>query len=591
MSATAAADGEVRSLSGRLWRFPEAPPEYACAIAQRHGLPEVVGRVLAARGVALEEVPRFVAPRIRDWLPDPSHLHDLDRACARLAAAIEARERVGLIGDYDVDGASATALLGRYLRRCGCPLEIRIPDRLHHGYGPHPGLLDELAATGVRLVVVLDAGTTAFDELEHARRLGLEVLVIDHHEAEERLPPACAVVNPGRRDQQSPLGDLAAVGVTFVLLVGLNRLLRARGFFAAREEPDLLRELDLVALGTVCDVVPLKGLNRAFVAQGLKVAAEGRSVGLRALAAAAGIARIERAWQLGFLLGPRLNAGGRLGRSDLAVRLLLAAEEEEARAFAQELDALNRERQQLEQRTLERALRLLEPQLAENEPVLLAAAGGWHPGVIGIVAGRLLERFGRPVFIGAILDGRVRGSARAPEPFDAGRVVLDARRSGLLEAGGGHPAAAGFALRVERLQEFHAFLRSRGAATFGSAGPPPPVLVIDGDLSVRGVQRELARAVRAMAPFGTGNPEPRFRLLDAVPIEARRVGENHIACLLAGADGARVRGIAFRAAGTPWGEALLAGRTRLWLAGRLKLDCWQGEERVSFQIEDVAAPR
>ncbi len=588
--ATAVEPAPILSLSGRRWLWREADPAKVLAIAQRHGLAEILARILAARGVDTEAVPAFLRPRLRDWLPDPSHLLDLDRAVARLVEAVRRREPVGILGDYDVDGATAAALLGRYLRHLGCPIELRIPDRIRHGYGPHPELLRELASKDVRLVVTVDAGTTAFAPLAAARESGQEVIVIDHHSAEEELPPALAVVNPNRRDQRSPLRALAAVGVTFVLLVALNRALREEGMWRRREEPDLLGHLDLVALGTVCDVVPLEGLNRAFVAQGLKVAGRTRLPGLRALAARAGIETISAGWHLGFALGPRLNAGGRIGRSDLAARLLLAEGPEEAEPLAEELDRLNRRRQQLEQQVLEAALRQVEPQLAAGRTLLLARGRGWHPGVVGIVAGRLLERFGRPVFVLGEDDGVLRGSARSVPGFDVGEAVILARREGLLEAGGGHPLAAGVTLEADRWSAFERFLSARAEAGFAIGKPEPPPLRLDGMLAVSAIEPGLAKSLQRIAPYGPGNAEPRFCIADAVPVEARPVGERHVSCWLAGSDGRRVRAIAFRALDGPVGERLLAGRTRLWVAGKLRHEVWQGVERAGFEIEDVALP-
>lgn len=578
----------ARTASGRPWLWRDADERGALVIAQRHGLPEVVARLLAGRGVGPAEVARFLEPRVRDWLPDPSHLLDLDRAVERLAAAVTEREPVGIVTDYDVDGASAAALVALVLRGLGVPCRVLVPDRMEHGYGPHPELLARLAADGIRLVLVLDSGTTAFEPLRLAREQGLEVVVVDHHSDSGRLPPALAVVNPNRHDQTSPVGHLAAVGVTFLLLVGLLRELRARG----REEglPDLLAHLDLVALGTVCDVVPLEGLNRAFVGQGLKVAARGRHPGLAALAGAAGLTAIDDAWHFGFALGPRLNAGGRLGRSGLAVALLTETDPARAAALAAELDRLNRERQQLEQQVLGEAERLVAPQLAAGAPLLFACGRGWHPGVVGIVAGRLLERYGLPVFVLAAEGEVARGSARSVPGLDIGRIVLEARARGILREGGGHPLAAGATVALDRLAEFEAFLveRAAAAADSGTTGPQP--LVLDGSLGVTAAEPRLAAEVARLGPFGAGNPEPRFALLDAVPVEARVVGRDHVACLLLGAQGRRVRGIAFRAAGTRLRERLLAGRTRLWLAGRLARDDWRGEARVSFRIEDAAVP-
>lgn len=575
-----------RTASGRPWIWRDADEAGALGIAQRHGLPELVARLLAVRGVRSSEVERFLEPRLRDWLPDPSHLLDLDRAVERLADAVARREPVGIVTDYDVDGATSAALLVEVLRGLAVPTRVLVPDRLEHGYGPHPELLARLAAEGIRLVLVLDAGTTAHAALTEARERGLDVVVVDHHAGDERLPPAFAVVNPNRRDQRSPAGHLAAVGVTFLLLVGLLRALRASGH--AGGPADLLRHLDLVALGTVCDVVPLEGLNRAFVAQGLRIAARGERPGLRALARVAGIETVRDAWQFGFALGPRLNAGGRLGRSDLAVGLLTETDADRAAALAAELDRLNRERQRIEQRVLAEAERRIEPQLAAGAPLLFACGPGWHPGVVGIVAGRLLERHGLPVFVLGSDGGLARGSARSVPGLDIGRLVLEARARGLVREGGGHPLAAGATVEVDRLRAFGAFLRE----AVGRAAEPPRAapLVLDGSIGVAAAAPALADEIARLGPFGAGNPEPRLALLDAVPVEARRVGRDHVSCLLVGAQGRRVRGVAFRAADSRLGERLLAGRTRLWLAGRLARDDWRGEARVSFRIEDAASP-
>jgi single-stranded-DNA-specific exonuclease len=446
--------GEVvveRSLTDRCWRLVPEQPEIARQIAQLHDLPEIVARVLAVRGIAPAAAMRFLEPRLRDWLPDPSHLLDLDRAVDRLMAAIRAAEPIGLIGDYDVDGATSTALVRRYLEAVGARVEVRIPDRLADGYGPNVAAFASLEAAGCRLVLCLDSGTTAFAPLAAARGMGLDVVVVDHHSAEPSLPVAAAVINPNRQDQTSPLGDLAAVGVSFVLLVALNRALRAAGHFAAVAEPDLFADLDLVALGTVCDVVPLSGLNRAFVVQGLKVARSGGNLGLMALAARAEIEVIDNARKLGFVLGPRLNAGGRLGQSGLGAELLAAADPARAREIALRLHELNAERQALEQGTLAAAIAAVEPQARDDEPVLVAAGQGWHQGVVGIVAARLVERFARPALVIGLAGKIGKGSGRSRPGYDLGAAVIAARQAGLLEAGGGHPMAAGLTVEAGRI--------------------------------------------------------------------------------------------------------------------------------------------
>lgn len=579
-----------RSVLGRAWRLRPCDPATALAISQRHGLPELVGRVLAGRGIGPGEAEAFLSPRLRDWLPDPSHLLDLDRAAARIAQAVIAGERIGLVGDYDVDGATATALVARYLEELGVEAAFEIPDRLRDGYGPNARVLDELAAKGCRLILTLDTGTTAFDPLERAQGQGLQVIVIDHHAAEERLPSALAVVNPNRVDQTSQIKHLAAVGVAFIVLVAVSRDLRAAGFFASRPEPPLLQRLDLVALGTVCDVVPLTGLNRAFVHQGLKVARGTDLPGLTALARSAGLAAITDARQLGYVLGPRINAGGRIGRSDLGARLLTSGADIEAAALAGELHALNAERQAAERTLLEAALRAVEPQLEAGLPVLLAAGAGWHPGIVGIVASRLVERHHRPALVLGIADGVAKGSARSIQGFDLGAAVIAARQHGLLEQGGGHGMAAGMTLAEAALPPFHRFLLDRFVAEVGQGVPEPEPLALDGALSVAAARPDLAAQIELMAPYGPGNAEPRFCLVDAQVMQARVVGEAHVSCVLGSAAGGRLRGIAFRSAGSPLGRVLLEGGPIVRLAGRIKLESWQGREQAAFEIED-AAPR
>lgn len=579
-----------RSVCGRRWRARACDEGAALAICQRLALPEIVGRVLAGRGLTADTAPAFLAPRIRETLPDPAHLLDLDRAVDRLADAVRAGEKVGLLGDYDVDGATSVAVLARYLRAVGIEVAIDIPDRLAEGYGPNPQAFTRLADQGCRLVVTLDSGTTAFDALAFAASHGLEVIVVDHHAAEERLPPALAVVNPNRCDQTSPVGDLAAVGVTFLLAVGLNRVLRARGHFQTRPEPDLRRWLDLVALGTLCDVVPLAGLNRALVAQGLKVAARGLNPGLEALARAAGLDGCPTADNLGFALGPRINAGGRVGRSGLGAELLVSEAPEEVSRIAQELDRLNQERRRLERQVLAAAETQIAPALARDAPLLLAAGDGWSPGVVGLVASRLVERYHRPAVVIGLENGIGKGSGRSVAGFDLGAAVIAARHAGLLRQGGGHPMAAGLTLEEAHLPALEAFLGERLQRELGGAPPVPVDLQLDGAVRPGAVSVALAGRLAGLAPFGRANPEPRFMVTQGRVWQVRRVGDAHLDCLICDATGGRLRAIAFRALDQPLGQALLeaAGRP-LHLAGRIKLDQWQGRVRASFQIEDAAA--
>jgi single-stranded-DNA-specific exonuclease len=565
LPAAAAAFVE-RSVSGRRWRLRPVDEAAALTISQRLDLPEIVGRVLAARGVGVEAAPAFLRPRIRDSLPDPSHLLDLDVAVERLAAAIAARERIGILADYDVDGASSAALLSRYLGAIGAASTIDIPDRLREGYGPNPVALERLATLGCSLVVTLDSGTTAFEALAIAAERGQDVIVVDHHVAEEHLPSALAVVNPNRCDQDSALGHLAAVGVTFLLIVALNRALRARGHFAAAPEPDLRRWLDLVALGTVCDVVPLTGLNRAFVAQGLRVAARGGNPGIAQLAAVARIAALESCDDLGFALGPRLNAGGRVGHSALGAQLLASENPDEVAEIATRLDLLNRERRATERTVLAAAEAVLATALQGDAPLLLAAGDGWSPGVAGLAAARLVAG------------------------FDLGAAVIAARHAGILSQGGGHPMAAGLTVATERVEALAAFLTERVGRQLGAGPPAPPDLTLDGAVQVGGCSVGLARRLAMLAPYGRGNPEPRLAIADARLWRVRQIGDNHLDCWLQDAAGGRVRAVAFRALDQPLGQALLAASgVPMHFAGRIKLDRWQGELRVTFQIEDAAA--
>ena len=573
------------SYSGRAWRLRPTDQAAALTLAQRFDLPEIVGRILTARGIGLDEAPSFLEPRLRDLLPDPSHLIGMDEAAVRLADAIEDGEPIGIIADYDVDGATSCALLTRHLRAHGANVHFDVPDRLEEGYGPNPKAFARLEEQGCQLVVVLDAGTTAFEVLEQAGAAGHEVIVVDHHAAEERLPEALAVINPNRLDQESPLGDLAAVGVTFMLCVALARTLRERG---RGPTVDLRQWLDLVALGTVCDLVPLTGLNRALVAQGLQVAARQVNPGLKALATVARLDEAPDAGKFGFVLGPRINAGGRTGQSALGAALLTGDDPAAAATIAAQLDALNHERRRIEKDVLTAAERQLQPTLS-GAPTLVAAGEGWSPGVVGVVASRLVERYHRPTVVIGLEDGIGKGSGRSIKGFDLGSAVIAARQQGLLTKGGGHPMAAGLSIEAGRIEAFRAFLAERMTATCGPGLPPPAELLLDTSLDVESLTVELGTALDRLAPFGRANPEPRLLIRQVQLHGVRRIGDNHLDAWLAGPSGARLRAVAFRVADQPLGEALLnAGDRPMQLAGRLKVDNWQGRRRPSFQIDDAA---
>jgi single-stranded-DNA-specific exonuclease len=583
--------GVVRSLSGKRWDDRAASDRLVRALAQRHDLPDVVARVLAARGVGAGDAERYLSPSLRHDLPDPSRFQDVDAAAGRLATAVRAGEPVAIFGDYDVDGGSAAALLSRHLGALGVATRIYIPDRCSEGYGPKPAALETLRDEGHRLVVCVDCGTTAFEPLEAARRLGLDVVVIDHHTAEPRLPPACAVVNPNRIDETGAFGQMAAVGVTFVVCVALNRTLRDAGVFTDdRPEPDLRRWLDLVALGTVCDVVPLTGVNRALVARGLEVLARRRNPGLAALADVAGLDSAPTPFHLGFLLGPRINAGGRIGRADLGARLLATDWPGEARRIARELDRLNAERKDLEAAVLAEAKAQVE---AEGPPegLVFAAGPNWHPGVLGIVASRLVEAYDLPAFvIGLEPDGTGRGSGRSVRGVDLGGAVIAGRQAGVLQEGGGHAMAAGLTVAADQIEPARRFLRTRLAAALADSGYVP-TLYLDGTLQPGAATAELVARLDRLGPYGMGNPEPRFALPHARVQRPEVVGANHVRFLAQGADGKRLKAIAFRVAETRLGRTLLrADGMPLHLAGKLRLDTWSRRDAVQLIVEDAAKP-
>ena len=581
--------GVSRSLGGRRWIERRHDSGIALALAQRLALPEIVGRVLAGRGVSPDRADAFLSPRLRDLLPDPSHLRDMDRAAKRLAAAVIDGEPVAILGDYDVDGAASTALLKRFLRSAGRDCETHIPDRIEEGYGPSAQAVERLRAAGARVLVTLDCGTTAFEALAAAAACGLDTIVIDHHVAEARLPEAWAVVNPNRLDEDSEHRQIAAVGVTFLLVVAVNRELRSAGWYRSRglSEPNLMELLDLVALGTVCDVVPLTGLNRPLVAQGLKVMARRGNVGLAALADVAGVRERPDPYHLGFVLGPRINAGGRVGTAGLGARLLSTSDAGEALEIATALERLNAERRAIEDEVMAAAIACVERRDADD-PVIVVAGEGWHPGVIGIVASRLVERFGRPACVVSLMGEEGKGSARSVPGFAIGPAVIAARQAGLLSAGGGHAMAAGFSVRAERLDELRLFLSERCTGA-RSADRSQPCLTLDGALSPAAATGDLVALLQQAGPYGAGHDEPCFVLPSARIARADIVGERHVRCFLTGVGGGRLKAIAFRSLGTPVGDALLArDRLPLHIAGRLRPDEWAGPGQVQLLIADAA---
>lgn len=572
------------SLTGRPWRWRGPEPAGSCG--------PLIDDLLRARGCPHETLDQERTPTIRGFMPDPSVFQDMDRAAERLAAAVVAGEAITIFGDYDVDGATSAALLVRLLRDLGLEAGVYIPDRLMEGYGPSGEALVALARQGSSLVVTVDCGAQAFTALEAAREAGLDVIVVDHHKCAAALPPALALVNPNRLDESdegATYGHLAAVGVAFLLGAALIRTLRARGWFASRPEPRLLDLLDLVALGTVADVAQIRGLNRAFVAQGLKAMARRGNIGLNALLAASRLERAPLASDLGFALGPRINAGGRVGKSDLGVRLLTTRDMGEAATLAAELDRLNAERRAIEAGVQEEAERLLAAQ--SGRAVALVAQSGWHPGVIGIVAGRLKEKTGLPAVVIALDESGIgKGSGRSITGVDLGAAVLAAKDHGLLVAGGGHAMAAGLTIERDRLDAFSAFLDERLRDDVSRASGAQ-ALLLDLLVAPAGLTPALVSQMEEAGPFGNGWPAPRIALGPVRVVKADVVGTDHVRAIVSGEDGHSLKVMAFRQAETPLGQTLLgADRTRrFWLAGRAKIDDWGARPAAELHVEDIAA--
>ncbi|MDP3409180.1 single-stranded-DNA-specific exonuclease RecJ [Bosea sp. (in: a-proteobacteria)] len=589
--------GVTRSALGRPWRdrLDAAGLGRAEALSQIEGIPDILARLLAGRGVEASQAALYLEPKLRDLLPDPGTLVGMKAAAERLARAVTQGEQVAIFGDYDVDGACSAALLAGFLTASGARPRIHIPDRLIEGYGPNSEAIRQLATEGATLLVTVDCGTTSHEPLAEARRLGLDVVVLDHHQAPERLPEVEALVNPNRQDDLSGLGHLCAAGVVFLALVATRAELRRQGVWAARgAEPDLLAALDLVALATVADVVPLQGLNRAFVRQGLAILRGRARPGLAALMDVAGLDGPVQPWHLGFLLGPRINAGGRIGDAGLGARLLLTGDEIEARGIAAELNRLNQERQEIERQAVIEAISQADHALMRDAdlPVLLAGSPDWHPGIVGLVAARLKERFRKPAFALALNgEGGATGSGRSVAGVDLGRAVRTAVEAGLAVKGGGHAMAAGVTLAPGQDAAFHAFLVERLATEVAAAGDSE-ALLIDAALSAGGANPRLLAEIDKAGPFGQGSPEPVFvfpahRLTDVVEIGSG----GHVRVKLRGGDGASVGGIAFRVAQEPLGRALFAARGEsVHLAATLTLNRWGGNETAELRVLDIARP-
>ena len=585
--------GVDRSLSGRRWRERPADPD----LARRHqlalGLAEPLARALASRGIDETSAQAYLAPTLKALFPDPSCFADMDKAAAILVDAVERDRSCVVFADYDVDGASSAAQLVRWFAAMGKTLPIYVPDRITEGYGPSPAAFRRLREQGAELVVTVDCGAAAVDAIACAAEIGLEVVVIDHHLMRDEVPVCAALVNPNRPDCGSGQGVLAAAGVTFVLLAALNREARRRGLFEGRPEPDLRQWLDLAALGAVCDVTQLVGFNRALTAQGLKVMSGWGNPGLKALLEAAGAKGPATTFHAGFVLGPRINAGGRIGRSDLGARLLSTDDPDEARKIALELDALNASRREVENEVLEAASRIIERESNfADQPLLLVAADDWHPGVIGIVAGRLRERYRKPtIVIGLDRAADIgKGSGRSQPGVNLGRAVQAAYEAGLLLSGGGHAMAAGLSVRPSALPELREFL-CQAIAVEAQAAAEADALEIDALVTAAGADRPLFEAFQQLAPFGPGNPEPLFAAADVRIERPMMLRGGHLRCTITDRSGGRLKAVAWRCAETEIGRRLMEEGGAAHVAGRLKADDWNGRQGVELEIEDVADPR
>ncbi len=583
-----------RPVSGKAWRsrLTAGQDVQALAISQQTDLPDVLARILAARGIDAAGAAAYLDPSLRDLMPDPDTLTDMVPLVARLVKAIEHHEKIAIFGDYDVDGACSAALLWQFLDAAGCECIVHIPDRLTEGYGPNSQAIQSFKHQNASLLVTVDCGTTSFEPFETARLLGLDVLVIDHHQAPEVLPKVTALVNPNRLDDLSSLGHLCAAGVVYLVIIALNRALRTAGFWQSRAAPDLLAALDLVALATVADVVPLTGLNRAYVVKGLAVMKARSRIGLRALMDVARMDAPPAPYHLGFLLGPRINAGGRIGDATMGVRLLTTQDEGEALRLAQELDTLNRERQALEAAALVEAEATALAQVGLGEvadTVLLVGEEGWHPGVMGLVSARLKERYTLPSFAIAWSSGTGTGSGRSISGVDLGGAVRAAAEAGLIVKGGGHAMAAGITLLRDQLDGFSTFVRERLGPVISAANANSNLLV-DAVLQPAAVNLDLIKSLEKAGPFGSGSPEPVFvvpdlRILDVVP-----VGTAHFRIRARSVNGTQIKAMAFRAAETPLGDALTRSKSgaNIALAGTLSINHWNGREEVQFRVIDLA---
>lgn len=583
-------DPEAKSVLGNYWKRKLYDENLVSQIKQSFNVDDLTAQMVSSRVDSADQVGKFLDPKIKDHLPDPFHLLDMDKAVSRVVAAINNKEKICIFADYDVDGATSAALLKRYFDEIQVQAGIYVPDRIAEGYGPTAESMHTIKSSGNSLVITVDCGSLAFEALEYASEIGLDMVVLDHHIGAEVLPKAIAIVNPNRLDETSEYKNLAAVGVSFLFVVALNKTLKETDFFTHDfKSPDVIKYLDLVALGTVCDVMTLTGLNRTFVAQGLKVAKKRTNIGYKVLAEVAAVDEAINCYHLGFVLGPRINAGGRVGKSSLGANLLSTTDEEEAYNIAKELEQYNQERKAIEFAVMQEAIEIAK--LQEENDSIFVVGSRWHQGVIGIVAGRLKEKYNKPVAVITVIDGIAKASCRSIKGVDYGGAILEAKLKGYISTGGGHEMAAGFTTSEDKLEELKEFLSARFASSIKDSAAHI-TKYYEHDLTTSSVNFDLLDKIKILEPFGNGNVPPTFRFSEVFVLKADVVANNHIRFILAPTQDAyghkALKGIAFNAVGTPIADALLSAKARkLDVLGQLKLNKWQDSESIQLQLADI----
>lgn len=576
------------SISGKNWILKKFDQEQIRYLKDNFSLDEITSKLLSIRNIKKEDIKSFLNPSIKNFLPNPNNLVDMEKATKRSIKSIINKEKIGIFGDYDVDGATSTALLGKYFRELKLLYEIYIPDRKTEGYGPSIKSFNELINKGVKIIFTVDCGTLSFEAINYAKKKNIDVIVLDHHQSEINLPEAFSVVNPNRLDDNSDLQYLCAAGVTFMFLVSLNRKLRLDNWFKSNNiiEPYLIDYLDLVSLGTVCDVVPLVGLNRAIVKQGLKILKIKKNLGLKTLLDICKIETNPSIYHLGYMLGPRINAGGRVGKCSHGANLLLNTDPREAFKLATELDQFNKERQMLEKDLLQKILNVTKDY--SNDPIIVLSGNNWHEGVIGIVAARLKDKFNKPVIIISI-EGKIgKASARSVIGFDIGSVIIAATQEKILIKGGGHKMAGGFSIDVKNLEKFKNFIFRKFKNINEDLSSEKP-LFLDSVISSTALNLDFYNKINALAPFGSGNPEPKFIIENLKTVNGKIVGEKHIKSILLGSDGTSIKTIAFNAVENGLEAYLLKKNNKLFnIAGKLSLNEWKGQSNVEFIIDDIS---